>query len=80
VDATRALRKEHRSLTSRVRAADDDGFFAGAELRLHESGRVVDADSLEACERRQRRLAILRARCDDYGVRLDTVALLVQLH
>ena len=46
----RRLREKHRGLTGRVAAADDDDLLAGAQLRLHERGVVVDASSFELRE------------------------------
>ena len=41
------LREEHRGLSRRVAAADDDDFLAAAQLRLHERRAVVDAGAFE---------------------------------
>ena len=53
------LRQKHRGLTGRVGTADDDDLVAVAELRfLHEGRVVVDADTFELTEIRERRLTV----------------------
>ena len=79
VHAPRALGEEHGGLPRGVAAADHDHLFARAELRLHERGRVVDADTFEARERLERRLAILRTGRDDDCACANAVALLAQV-
>jgi hypothetical protein len=52
-------RQKYRGLTRRVGTPDDDDFVTVAELRfLHESRVVVDADTFELSEIRERRLTI----------------------
>ena len=69
VHALGRLRQEHRGLAGRVAAAHHDHLLAGAQLRLHEGGAVVNAGALEPRQVVERRLAVLGAGGDDDGAR-----------
>ena len=66
--------EEHRRLSGRVGAAHDRDLLALAELALEVGGAVVDAGALEARERRNIELPVLRAGGDDDGARAHHLA------
>src|SRR6266403_823956 len=56
MNSSASLRQEHRGLTGRVRTTDDDDLIVVAKLRFfHERRVVVDADTFELTEIRERR-------------------------
>jgi hypothetical protein len=65
VDVPRRLGEEHGSLPRCIAAANDANLFAGAQLRLDESGSVVDAGTFELRDILERKLAVFRTGRDD---------------
>jgi len=64
----RMSREKGRSLPRRVPSADDDDLIIVAELRLDVGGGVVDPETLETRQIRERQLAILHTGRDEHGV------------